>query len=146
RFVFHTSLPLPLLSGTSERGRGTQHAFLPLLKQAASRGGPGMSIQRQAVINMAALLGSVELNWGDRSNNIKWYPYRTSKVLHQWTSRPEGILCMVIYPSWVRTDMGGAEASLSAEESVSSLLSVIGGQTEKDHGSFLNFTGEILPW
>ncbi|KAL6107243.1 uncharacterized protein ACO6RY_10920 [Pungitius sinensis] len=128
-------------------------AFQPLLKQAASRGGAGMSIQRAAVINIGSLLGSVELNWGDRSNNIKWYPYRTSKSALNMVSRcmagdlePDGILCMVIHPGWVRTDMGGPEAPLSPEESVSSLLSVIGGLTEKDHGSFLNFSGEILPW
>ncbi|KAK5867882.1 hypothetical protein PBY51_012338 [Eleginops maclovinus] len=132
-------------------------AFLPLLKLAASKGGAGgasgMGIQRAAVINMTSLLGSVELNWGERANNFKWYPYRTSKSALNMVSRcmavdlePDGILCMAIHPGWVRTDMGGSQAPLSPDESISSVLSVIGGLTEKDHGSFLNFTGEVLPW
>ncbi|KAM6926287.1 uncharacterized protein PEZ65_009843 isoform 2-T2 [Lycodopsis pacificus] len=108
---FHTNAVAPLM---------ITKAFQPLLKRAASRGGAGgtgsMGIQRAAVINVTSLLGSVELNWGERANNFDWYPYRTSK------------------------------APLSPEESISSLLSVIGGLTEKDHGSFLNFTGESLPW
>ncbi|XP_026221952.1 SDR family oxidoreductase [Anabas testudineus] len=145
---FHTNAVAPLM---------ITKAFLPLLKQAASRGGAGasksMGIQRAAVINMTSLLGSVELNWGERADNFKWYPYRTSKSALNMVSRcmavdlePDGILCMAIHPGWVSTDMGGAEAPLSPEESVSSILSVIGGLTEKDHGSFLNYTGEVLPW
>ncbi|KAE8295972.1 hypothetical protein D5F01_LYC04720 [Larimichthys crocea] len=145
---FHTNTVAPLM---------ITKAFLPLLKQAASRGGAGgsgsMSIQRAAVINMTSLLGSVELAWGERANNFKWYPYRTSKSALNMVSRcmavdlePDGILCMAIHPGWVRTDMGGSQAPLSPEESVSAMLSVIGALTEKDHGSFLNFTGEALPW
>ncbi|KAM3609860.1 uncharacterized protein V6R79_021451 [Siganus canaliculatus] len=137
--------------------KAAEEAFLPLLKQAASREGAGgaksMGIHRAAVINMSSLLGSVELNWGEGANNFKWYPYRASKSALNMVSRgmavdlePDGILCMAIHPGWVRTDMGGSEAPLSAEESISSVLSVIGGLTEKDHGSFLNFTGEVLPW
>ncbi|XP_005750714.1 uncharacterized oxidoreductase C24B10.20 [Pundamilia nyererei] len=38
------------------------------------------------------------------------------------------------------------KAPLSPEDSISFMLSVIGGLTEKDHGSFLNFTGEQIPW
>uniref|UniRef100_A0A3Q1GSH0 Si:dkey-12e7.4 n=1 Tax=Acanthochromis polyacanthus TaxID=80966 RepID=A0A3Q1GSH0_9TELE len=145
---FHTNSVAPLM---------ITKAFLPLLKRAASRGALAgsktMSIQRAAVINMSSLLGSVELNWGERGNTFKWYPYRTSKSALNMVTRcmavdlePDGILCMVIHPGWVRTDMGGSEAPLSPEESISAVLSVIGGLTEKDHGSFLNFTGEQLPW
>ncbi|KAK2918186.1 hypothetical protein Q8A73_004932 [Channa argus] len=145
---FHTNAVAPLM---------ITKAFLPLLKKAASRGGAGgsrsMGIQRAAVINMSSLLGSVELNWGEKADTFKWYPYRISKSALNMVSRcmavdleHDGILCIVIHPGWVRTDMGGYEAPLSPEESISSILSVIGGLTEKDHGSFLDFTGEMLPW
>ncbi|XP_026168114.1 C-factor-like [Mastacembelus armatus] len=131
-------------------------AFLPLLKQAASRGGAGgsatMGIHRAAVINISSMLGSVALSWDD-GDDFKWYPYRASKSALNMMSRcmaadlkPDGILCMAIHPGWVRTDMGGSEADLSTEESITATLSVIGGLTEKDHGSFLSYTGEVLPW
>ncbi|KAM9568074.1 C-signal [Salvelinus alpinus] len=140
---FHTNSVAPLM---------ITKALLPLLKRAAAKG-TGMGIHRAAVINMTSLLGSVELNWGDRAKNFKWYPYRTSKSALNMVTRcmavdleADGILCMGLHPGWVRTDMGGPEAPLSPEESISSVLSVIGGLTEKDHGSFLHYTGEPLPW
>uniref|UniRef100_A0A8B9GTF1 Zgc:110339 n=1 Tax=Astyanax mexicanus TaxID=7994 RepID=A0A8B9GTF1_ASTMX len=58
----------------------------------------------------------------------------------------DGILCTVLHPGWVRTDMGGPDAPLSAEESISSLLSIISGLTDKDHGEFLDYTGKKIPW
>ncbi|XP_053091030.1 C-factor isoform X2 [Pangasianodon hypophthalmus] len=125
---------------------------LMITKRAAAKG-VGMGIHRAAVINMTSLLGSVELNWGERAKDFKWYPYRTSKSALNMITRcmavdleADGILCMAIHPGWVRTDMGGQEAPLSTEESISSVLAVIGSLTEKDHGTFLHYTGEALPW
>nr|XP_057932492.1 C-signal-like [Doryrhamphus excisus] len=144
---FHTNAVAPLM---------ITKAFLPLLKQAASRaprGAVSMSIQRAAVVNMSSLLGSIKLVSAEQMNTFNWYPYRTSKSALNMVSRclavdlePDGILCVAVHPGWVRTDMGGSQAPLSPEESVSSLLSVLGGLSEKDHGSFVNYTGEPLPW
>lgn len=142
---FHTNSVAPLM---------ITKAFLPLLKLAAAKSpASGMSIHRAAVINITSLLGSVELNWGERANNFKWYPYRTSKSALNMLTRcmaidleAHGILCMALHPGWVRTDMGGQEAPLSCEESITSVLDVIGQLTEKDHGSFQHYTGEPLPW
>ncbi|KAG7333199.1 hypothetical protein KOW79_003334 [Hemibagrus wyckioides] len=140
---FHTNSVGPLM---------ITKAMLPMLKRAAVKG-EGMGIHRAAVINMTSLLGSVELNWGEGANGFKWYPYRTSKSALNMITRcmavdleADGILCMAIHPGWVRTDMGGQEAPLNTEESISSVLAVIGSLTEKDHGTFLHYTGEALPW
>uniref|UniRef100_A0A671LQ08 C-factor-like n=1 Tax=Sinocyclocheilus anshuiensis TaxID=1608454 RepID=A0A671LQ08_9TELE len=118
-------------------------AFLPLLRRAAAEGSD-MGIQGAAVINVSSILGSVQLNWGEGAS-CKRYAYRASKVKHlsalNMVTRclvtdleTEKILCVALHPGWVCTDMGGPTAPLSPEESISSVLSVISGLTEKHHG------------
>ncbi|XP_036423910.1 C-factor-like [Colossoma macropomum] len=128
-------------------------AFLPLLKTAAAAGqGSGMGVHRSAVVNISSLLGSVQLNWGEGAI-YKAYAYRVSKSGLNMVTRclaadleSEGILCTALHPGWVRTDMGGPDAPLSPDESISSMLSVISGLTVKDHGEFLDYSGKNLPW
>ncbi|KAG9272071.1 C-factor [Astyanax mexicanus] len=128
-------------------------AFLPLLKTAAVAGeGGGMGIHKSAVVNISSSLGSIQLNWGEGAF-FKSYAYRASKSGLNMVTRclatdleSDGILCTVLHPGWVRTDMGGPDAPLSAEESISSLLSIISGLTDKDHGEFLDYTGKKIPW
>uniref|UniRef100_A0A3B3RFJ3 Zgc:110339 n=1 Tax=Paramormyrops kingsleyae TaxID=1676925 RepID=A0A3B3RFJ3_9TELE len=124
-------------------------AFLPLLRAAATRRS-GMGIHRAAVINMSSILASIQLNCGALAE-FKCYPYRASKAALNMVTRclavdleSEGILCVAVHPGWVRTDMGGPD--LSVEESVSSILSLLAGLSEKDHGGYLDYTGNTLPW
>ncbi|XP_023698007.1 C-signal-like [Paramormyrops kingsleyae] len=126
-------------------------AFLPLLRAAAMRGS-GMGVHRAAVINVSSSLGSVELNCGALTE-FKCYPYRASKAALNMVTRclaedleSEGIFCVAVHPGWVRTDMGGPQADLSVEESVSSILSLLAGLSEKDHGGYLDYAGKTLPW
>ncbi|MDH3591559.1 MAG: SDR family oxidoreductase [Planctomycetota bacterium] len=79
--------------------------------------------------------------------------YRSSKaalnMLHRNIAdelKPRGITCVALHPGWVRTDMGGPEATLTVEESVASMLSVIDGVTPDDAGAIFDHTGAPLPW
>jgi len=60
--------------------------------------------------------------------------------------KPHGILAVVLHPGWVQTDMGGPNALISAETSVSGLLRTMQGLNEETSGSFLNYDGAVIPW
>jgi NAD(P)-dependent dehydrogenase (short-subunit alcohol dehydrogenase family) len=60
--------------------------------------------------------------------------------------RERGIVVIALHPGWVQTDMGGAGATVTPEQSVSGLLRVIGALKPSDSGHFLDWQGEALPW
>ena len=99
------------------------------------------------MIAISSGLGSI----GD--NKGRWIPYRTSKAALNmaWTSLaheayPHGIACFLFSPGWVKTDMGGAGAEISAEESVAQMRALIAKLTIDDSGKFLRRDGSLLPW
>jgi NAD(P)-dependent dehydrogenase (short-subunit alcohol dehydrogenase family) len=60
--------------------------------------------------------------------------------------RGDGIICVVLDPGWVKTDMGGKNAPTSPDESVSGMRDVIAKLKPSDSGKFLNRRGEVEPW
>lgn len=116
--------------------RVTQHA-LPLLAN-----GGGM------VLMITSLMGSI----GDCASG-KSYAYRASKTaLNMFTTamknelREKGVGLLLIHPGWVETDMGGPNAPIQAEESVSGIMARIDEQTLDMTGRFVDYAGNILPW
>jgi len=53
---------------------------------------------------------------------------------------------LLLAPGWVRTDMGGPEATLSVEESIPNLVDVIEQQSGKPGLQYLNYQGRTVPW
>ena len=60
--------------------------------------------------------------------------------------RELGAIAVVVHPGWVQTDMGGAGASITVEESVDGIMTVLGDLSAADHGTFLTWDGRIHPW
>lgn len=113
-------------------------ALLPSLRRSTGR----------TVVNITSDLASLERNTRGGA-----YGYRESKAgLNMFTRtlaaelRPQGFICIVISPGWVRTEMGGPQAEQTPTESVAGIIRVLRGLTPEDSGKFLDYRGEELPW
>lgn len=58
----------------------------------------------------------------------------------------DGVRCVALHPGWVRTDMGGPNASIEPTEAVAGMLGVIARLGAGDSGRFLDHRGQPLPW
>ena len=103
--------------------------------------------QQRKMIAITSILGSIGRNTGGR------YAYRASKTAlnMEWSClakdlEPKGMICVALHPGWVQTDMGGATATLTIEQSVPSMVKVIDGLKPSDNGRFLQYDGGELPW
>jgi len=99
------------------------------------------------LVAISSRLGSITF-----ANNGR-YSYRASKAAlnMEWKGlsvdlASRGLICVVIHPGWVQTDMGGATATLTIEQSVPAMVKVIDGLKPADNGRFLNYDGTELPW
>ena len=79
--------------------------------------------------------------------------YRTSKAAVNMVMRsaaidlrPRGIVCVVVNPGWVKTDMGGPSATLTPQESVTALRRLIETFGENNSGKFYHYDGSEYPW
>ena len=61
-----------------------------------------------------------------------------------WAGR--GVIAIAMHPGWVRTDMGGRSAPVSATESAAGIREVVARLSPDHHGRFLTWRGEEHPW
>ncbi|MEE4280231.1 MAG: SDR family oxidoreductase [Halieaceae bacterium] len=113
-------------------------AFAPLVANSA----------RGVIVGMGSFLGSLGCN-----SDGGHYSYRASKAgMHAIMRsaahdlREQGTIAIVMHPGWVQTDMGGPNATITTEESVSGIRKVIDGLGAEDSGRLLTYSGDELPW
>lgn len=112
-------------------------AFLPYLKKGTN----------PRVITISSMMGSMSHQKSDR------IAYRASKaavnkVMQGLATdlREDGICVISMHPGWVRTDMGGTSADISAQESAAGILRVASGLAISQTGNFINHDGTIIDW
>ena len=79
--------------------------------------------------------------------------YRASKAALNaaWAAlavdwRDTGLTLAMLHPGWVRTDMGGVNAPVTKEDSVSAMRATIEALTPERTGAFLTNDGTTIPW
>ena len=104
--------------------------------------------ERRLVVTITSGMGSLADNTSGGS-----IAYRSSKAAVNMVMRsaaidlaPRGITCVLINPGWVKTDMGGPDATLSPQQSVSAMRRLIETLGPHDSGKFYNYDGREYPW
>ena len=110
---------------------------------------------QKKVVTLSSRLGSIAAGGGANSGGggSGYYAYRASKAAVNQVNNclsidlgPLGFICALINPGWVRTEMGGENATLSPEESVAQLRKLIAQLAPEHNGKFLDYDGTVLPW
>jgi NAD(P)-dependent dehydrogenase (short-subunit alcohol dehydrogenase family) len=104
--------------------------------------------QQKTIVTITSQMGSIADNSGGGS-----YLYRSSKAALNMVVKslaidlkPLGITAVVFHPGWVKTDMGGANALITAEQSVSGMRKVIDRLAIADSGKFFGYDGQVISW
>jgi NAD(P)-dependent dehydrogenase (short-subunit alcohol dehydrogenase family) len=97
---------------------------------------------------MSSSMGSVA-----RNETGGWEVYRASKAALNTLMRSyavrharDGRSPALVDPGWVRTDMGGSDASISVEESIPGVADALAARRGQPGLRYFNYKGETVPW
>ena len=104
--------------------------------------------QLKKIATLTSKMGSLDDNTSGES-----YSYRSSKTAVNMVMKslsidlkPYGISVVTLHPGWVQTDMGGSNALVSAQTSVTGLRKVIDGLSLATTGRFIAYDGKAINW
>ena len=104
--------------------------------------------QLKKIATLSSKMGSIDDNTSGAS-----YSYRSSKCAVNMVMKcisidlkPYGISVATLHPGWVQTDMGGNNAMINVQTSVTGLRKVIDGLSLINTGQFIAYDGKAIPW
>jgi NAD(P)-dependent dehydrogenase (short-subunit alcohol dehydrogenase family) len=128
---------------TREEFDQTMHTNVLGAMQTIPQVAPMVQEAKGKFIFITSGMGSI----GEAESSFGW-TYRVSKaalnmaVIAAQHDYPEALM-LPMCPGWVRTDMGGPNASISVEESVTAMRATIAGLTNKDKGKYFHHDGRV---
>lgn len=100
------------------------------------------------VVTISSEMGSISEN-----NFVGWFAYRASKSAVNslmksvaLSLKDRGIPALALHPGWVRTELGGPNASIDTATSVEGMMKVIDALSMQKSGDFLAYDGSKLPY
>lgn len=116
-------------------------ALVPLLEKS----------ENAVVVNISSTMGSIESKRDEGAGGD--YAYSISKAALNMATRlmandlvDKGITVVAQCPGWVQTDMGGANATLKPEQSISAMRATFASLKIGDTGRFQNRHGEVIAY
>lgn len=104
--------------------------------------------EHKTIVGISTRVASI----GDNGSG-NMYSYRASKAaLNQilvsaaQNLRELDVKTVAIHPGWVQTDMGGKDATFTAEQSVSGIIRIAENMELENSGSFRAFDGSTIEW
>jgi NAD(P)-dependent dehydrogenase (short-subunit alcohol dehydrogenase family) len=104
--------------------------------------------QQKMVAVISSKVGSIADNSSGGS-----YIYRSSKTAVNQVVKSlsidlagRDIAVISLHPGWVQTEMGGPNAEIGTDESVSGLKSILQSAGLAQSGQFIEFNGNSIPW
>lgn len=112
--------------------------FLPLLEKG----------RQKLIINISSEAGSI----ADcrRENQFAYCMSKAalnmqSKILQNYL-KPRGFRVLAVHPGWMRTNMGGQEALLQADDSADGIFTLAMKEWTAEDAMYLDYQGIPLPW
>ena len=105
------------------KSKGTFAFLSSLMGSIGEMGSTSGTLYRASKAALNAVVKSASLEWG-----------------------PQGVTLFVMHPGWVKTDMGGPGADITAEESAAGIRGVIANLGAADTGKFYKWNGDIHSW
>ncbi|OIQ95247.1 C-factor [mine drainage metagenome] len=106
------------------------------------------SSQLKKLATVSSKMGSMDDNTSGGN-----YIYRTSKAAANMVMKslsidlkPQDIAVVTLHPGWVLTDMGGPNALIDTQTSVSGLRKVIQNLSLSNTGQFIGYDGQVVNW
>ena len=109
----------------------------------------------QDLVMSTGTIGVMSSGQGSVANNLSggYEVYRASKaalntLMRSFAARHSGDArtLLLMAPGWVRTDMGGANAHLSIEDSIPNLVDTIAAHKSKGGLQYLDYLGRTVAW